>query len=175
MTLFEYPLDSPVGLLRLVATESGQLRALLWPDHPAGLVSFSATPQQVASPPSQVTALLSGVTEQLGEYFKGARTSFDIPLAMEGTEFQLQVWAALQAIPYGETRTYGEQATMIGRPTAVRAVGAANGRNPISIIVPCHRVLGASGSLTGFAGGVATKAQLLALEQHQGSLPFTSP
>ncbi len=101
---------------------------------------------------------------QLKEYFMGQRTSFDIPLEPEGTEFQKRVWQELSKIPYGQTISYGEQARRLGRPKAARAVGAANGKNPIGIIVPCHRVLGASGALTGFAGGIETKKQLLAIE-----------
>jgi len=102
---------------------------------------------------------------QLQEYFAGELREFDIPLAPRGTEFQLQVWEALRSIPYGETISYGELARRIGRPTASRAVGAANGRNPIPVIIPCHRVIGSSGSLVGFGGGLPTKQHLLALEQ----------
>lgn len=104
------------------------------------------------------------VRTQLGEYFAGDRAGFELPLETAGTAFQRAVWEALRAIPYGETRTYGEQAVAIGTPTAVRAVGAANGRNPISIVVPCHRVIGANGSLTGYAGGVDAKRWLLGHE-----------
>ena len=101
---------------------------------------------------------------QLADYFDGRRTGFDLPLAMQGTPFQLRVWRALQDIPYGETISYGEQARRIGRPADPRAVGQANGRNPIAVIVPCHRVIGADGSLTGYGGGVERKRQLLELE-----------
>lgn len=104
---------------------------------------------------------------QLGEYFAGERTTFDLDLAPDGTAFQQQVWAGLRQIPYGETWSYGQLAARIGRPTAARAVGLANGRNPISIIVPCHRVIGADGSLTGYGGGLARKQALLALEQQE--------
>jgi methylated-DNA-[protein]-cysteine S-methyltransferase len=100
----------------------------------------------------------------LREYFAGQRQVFSVPLDFGGTEFQNQVWQALLSIPFGETRTYTEIARQIGKPAAVRAVGAANGRNPISIIAPCHRVLGSTGNLTGFAGGLQAKAHLLALE-----------
>lgn len=119
---------------------------------------------------------LDHVKAQLDEYFAGKRKSFDIKLAPHGTRFQLDVLKALQKIPYGETRSYGDVATSIGNPKAVRAVGAANGRNPLPIIIPCHRVIGANGSLTGFGGGIETKKFLLALEQgetqvdSQGSL-----
>ena len=103
--------------------------------------------------------------DQLTEYFAGERTTFDLPLDPVGTEFQVAAWRALGEIPYGETRTYGEQAAGIGRPTAVRAIGAANGKNPLSIVLPCHRVVGADGSLTGFAGGLDAKRFLLTHEQ----------
>jgi methylated-DNA-[protein]-cysteine S-methyltransferase len=104
---------------------------------------------------------------QLDEYFTGDRTDFDLDLALGGTEFQRQVWSALRTIPYGETRSYGEIAEQIGKPGAFRAVGLANGRNPIGIIVPCHRVIGASGSLTGYGGGLDRKKLLLELEQER--------
>ena len=107
------------------------------------------------------------VIRQLEEYFAGKRKSFDIPLAPKGTPFQLEVWRALQEIPYGATATYREIAIQIGRPNAVRAVGAANGANPIPIIIPCHRVIGSNGSLTGFGGGIDVKRALLAHESGQ--------
>ena len=107
------------------------------------------------------------VRAQLEEYFNGERTTFDLPLAPVGTDFQLQVWAALRAIPYGTTTTYAAIASAIGNPNAVRAVGAANGRNPLSIVVPCHRVIGKDGTLTGYAGGVPNKRRLLELEEVQ--------
>jgi methylated-DNA-[protein]-cysteine S-methyltransferase len=107
---------------------------------------------------------------QLGEYFAGERTGFDLPLQLEGSEFQLEVWNALLDIGYGETESYGELARRIGRPEAVRAVGLANGRNPVSIVVPCHRVIGASGSLTGYGGGLDRKRFLLELEAGVPSL-----
>ena len=109
--------------------------------------------------------MLDRAAEQLREYFDGTRRVFDLPLAPEGTAFQRIAWRALEAIPYAETRSYGEQARAIGRPAASRAVGAANGKNPISIIVPCHRVIGASGDLTGYGGGMDAKRWLLAHEQ----------
>ena len=111
------------------------------------------------------------VREQLAEYFSGERKDFDLPLTIAGTEFQLSVLEALQKIPYGETRSYGAIAKQIGRPRAVRAVGAANGRNPIPIVVPCHRVIGHTGDLTGFGGGLDTKEVLLRLEaENSGGL-----
>ena len=111
---------------------------------------------------------LEACARQLAEYFRGARHRFELPLAPRGTDFQQLVWRALAAIPYGQTRSYGEIARAIGKPRAVRAVGAANGRNPLPIVVPCHRVIGSDGSLTGFAGGLAAKTCLLELE---GALP----
>ena len=107
---------------------------------------------------------VADVAAQLAEYFRGERRSFDLPLSPRGTEFQQEVWRALQRIPYGETRSYSDIAREIGRPAAVRAVGAANGANPIPVVIPCHRVVGSNGSLTGFGGGIDTKRWLLALE-----------
>ena len=108
--------------------------------------------------------ILVETARQLAEYFAGTRRVFDLPLDFIGTDFHKKVWAALLNIPFGETRSYGQIATEVGSPNAVRAVGAANGRNPISIVAPCHRVIGAAGHLTGFAGGLETKAMLLAIE-----------
>jgi methylated-DNA-[protein]-cysteine S-methyltransferase len=107
---------------------------------------------------------LAGVAAQLDDYFAARRTTFDVPLALHGTPFQQEVWAALQQIPYGATVSYAELAESIGRPTAIRAVGAANGRNPVSIVIPCHRVIGTDGSLTGYGGGTPRKQALLTLE-----------
>jgi methylated-DNA-[protein]-cysteine S-methyltransferase len=112
------------------------------------------------------------VIQQLSDYFAGERRQFDLPLALKGNEFELRVWAALPEIPYGETASYGEIARTIGAPTAARAVGLANGRNPIALIVPCHRVIGADGSLTGYGGGLPRKRYLLDLEA--GALPLVS-
>jgi methylated-DNA-[protein]-cysteine S-methyltransferase len=111
------------------------------------------------------TPLIEKAAAQVTEYFEGKRTRFNLPLALHGTEFQLAVWRALQKIPYGETRSYGEIAVSIGRPKAVRAVGMANNRNPISIIVPCHRVIGHDGKLVGYGGGLPLKKRLLELEK----------
>jgi methylated-DNA-[protein]-cysteine S-methyltransferase len=115
--------------------------------------------------------VLAEAQRQLGEYFAGTRKAFSLPLDFAGTEFQCAVWAALLTIPYGETRSYGDIARQIGKPAAVRAVGAANGRNPLSIVAPCHRVVGSTGKLTGFAGGLGTKAFLLALEARSSGVP----
>ncbi len=140
-------IKTPIGPLTLEADENA-----------VTAIRFSAGGAQDASP------LLDAAEAQLREYFAGARRTFDLPLAPHGTAFQQRVWAALRAIPYGETRTYGELAAAIGNPSASRAVGMANHRNPIPIVIPCHRVIGASGTLTGYAGGLEIKRRLLALE-----------
>lgn len=119
--------------------------------------------------------VLSPAAAQLAEYVAGERRSFDVPLRPTGTDFQRTAWAALLQIPYGRTRTYREQAATVGRPSAVRAVGAANGRNPLPVIVPCHRVIGSSGGLTGYAGGVDLKRRLLDLESGAGLLRLDEP
>jgi methylated-DNA-[protein]-cysteine S-methyltransferase len=149
---------SPVGILTLVATTIGLSE--LWFDKPA-----AREVQRAIGASSPRNAMLAQSARQLREYFAGARTRFDVPLDMSGTEFQRRAWLALLEIPFGETRTYANHASRIGRPRAVRAVGAANGRNPIAIIVPCHRLVGSDGSLTGFGGGLPAKAWLLALER----------
>lgn len=147
-------MPSPIGELTLVASSSG-LRAVLWPDD-AGRVRLPASLLDNSDHP-----VLIACRGQLEEYFAGTRTTFDLPLDLRGTEFQRTAWTALAEIPYGSTISYREQATRIGRPRAVRAIGTANGRNPISIVLPCHRVVGTNGSLTGFAGGLDAKAWLL--------------
>lgn len=153
-------IDSPVGPLLLAADDSAlRLIEFHTPRHP---YPRGADWQEGDNPVLQTTAT------QLGEYFAGARRDFDLPLGPQGTEFQRQVWHTLAAIPYGETISYSEMARRVGKPTATRAVGAANGRNPIPIVLPCHRVIGADGSLTGFGGGLPTKQYLLQLE---GALP----
>jgi methylated-DNA-[protein]-cysteine S-methyltransferase len=148
---------SPVGKLKLVASETG-LIAILWDNDNPRRVPLSGLVED------NNQSVLVETERQLTEYFAGKRDVFTIPLDMRGTPFQQDVWRALQAIPFGKTLTYGEIAKQLGRPNASRAVGAANGRNPISIVVPCHRVIGSSGKLTGFAGGLDVKAQLLNLE-----------
>lgn len=154
----EYKLmPSPVGQLTLVA-RNGKVAAILWETERANRVRLGELVEVDDSP-----ALLQA-ERQLNEYFAGTRDRFDLELDFEGTEFQKKVWAALLTIPFGETRSYSQIATQIGSPKAVRAVGAANGRNPISIVAPCHRVIGASGRLTGFAGGLEAKQYLLTLE-----------
>lgn len=150
-------MPSPVGALKLVASDRG-LAAILWENDAPDRVRLGAMTAATDDP------ILAETRCQLDTYFSGARTTFTVPLDFNGTEFQRSVWDALIRIPFGETRSYGDIARDIGRPTASRAVGAANGRNPISIIAPCHRVIGSNGALTGFAGGLAVKEFLLAME-----------
>lgn len=157
MALARSTMPSPVGELTLIGSETG-LVAVLWENDDPTRVRLADVQDEADHP------VLTRTAAQLAEYFAGERRSFDLPLDFRGTDFQKSVWAQLLAIPFGETRSYGEIARNLGNPTASRAVGAANGRNPISIIAPCHRVVGASGSLTGFAGGLETKAFLLKLE-----------
>lgn len=151
-------IDSPVGVLTLVARGEA-LAAVLWPEETEGRVRFAAEPVQTSK--TSTHAVLEAAEQQLSEYFAGQRRNFELDLDPKGTEFQRQVWWSLADIPYGETSTYGKQAAHIGRPAAVRAVGSANGRNPLSIVLPCHRIVGANGKLTGFAGGLDTKRWLL--------------
>ncbi len=150
-------MPSPVGELTLVA-RGDALAAILWQDDQPTRVRLGQLREDGAHP------VLLQTQQQLREYFAGTRQQFEVPLDFMGTDFQRQVWQALLTIPFGQTRSYGEIARQIGRPAAVRAVGAANGKNPISIIAPCHRVIGATGALTGFAGGLEAKQTLLALE-----------
>ena len=153
-TLYE-TFDSPIG--ELLAVGDGEALSGLYMQAGRRPVTVPGSWERDADP-------FSELREQLGEYFAGDRREFDLALAPEGSEFQLRVWEALREIPYGETESYGELAARIGHPGSARAVGAANGRNPISIVVPCHRVIGASGSLTGYAGGLERKRLLLELE-----------
>ena len=149
--------ETPVGMLKLVASDR-DLVAILWEGDDPKRVRLGALTADPTHP------VLCETERQLNEYFAGERQAFDLTLDLIGTEFQKRVWTALLRIPFGETRSYGQIAADLGKPRAVRAVGAANGKNPISIVAPCHRVVGASGELTGFAGGLATKAKLLAIE-----------
>jgi methylated-DNA-[protein]-cysteine S-methyltransferase len=151
-------MGSPIGTLTLVATDLG-LAAVLWEIERPDRVRLAIESEEVRHP------ILTSAECQLQEYFAGGRTAFELPLDVVGTSFQREVWRALRTIPFGETRSYGQIARQIGHPTAVRAVGAANGRNPLSIVTPCHRVIGADGSLTGFAGGLDVKARLLDFER----------
>lgn len=160
-TVFYTTLESPVGPL-LLAGDAEALR----------LVSFESS-KHAARPQGdwrQDKAPFAEVTRQLQAYFCGELREFDVPLALEGTDFQRRVWNVLRGIPYGETISYLQLAERIGNPKAVRAVGLANRSNPIPIIVPCHRVIGSDGSLTGFGGGISTKKKLLELESRQLSL-----
>ncbi|MDR6205036.1 methylated-DNA-[protein]-cysteine S-methyltransferase [Paraburkholderia sp. GV068] len=156
-------MDSPVGQLKLVA-RGDRLTAILWENDKPNRVRLGELVLADDRP------ILLETERQLHEYFAGNRDAFDLALDFQGTEFQKKVWAALLTIPFGQTRTYAQIAAQIGNVNAVRAVGAANGRNPVSIVAPCHRVIGASGNLTGFAGGLANKMLLLALEAGQTSL-----
>lgn len=150
-------MKSPVGELTLVTRGQG-LAAILWENDNPNRVKLGTLEKDDRHP------LLLETERQLERYFAGDLQEFSLPLDFVGTEFQKHVWSALVTIPFGETRTYGEIALQIGNPKAVRAVGAANGRNPISIIAPCHRVIGGNGTLTGFAGGLRAKSFLLTLE-----------
>ena len=163
MSLVYKMMESPVGKLKLVASDKG-LTAILWEKDDPSRVRLSEMIEDRQHP------VLVETEQQLGEYFTGKRKTFTVPLDLRGTRFQQNVWEALCSIPFGETRSYGQLAEQLGNPRATRAVGAANGRNPISIIVPCHRVIGSSGKLTGFAGGLETKARLLHLEQKDTTL-----
>jgi len=149
-------MDSPMGPVTVASTGKGIASIHFGNSVPSGgLTDPSANHQTV---------------EQLTEYFEGKRTQFDLPLDVEGTPFQKAVWSELLRIPYGETRTYGEIAKAIGRPGAARAVGMANHENPVAVVIPCHRVIGRDGSLTGYAGGVQLKAQLLSIERRHRTL-----
>jgi len=157
MTLVATIIPTPVGPLTVVASNDG-LRAVLWSEERDGRVRL---------PEFELGehAVLTDATVQLGQYFAGERVAFELPLDLVGTEFQLAIWRGLAQIPHGATSTYAAEATRVGRPAASRAAGGAIGRNPVSIVLPCHRVIGASGALTGFAGGVGAKRWLL---EHEG-------
>jgi methylated-DNA-[protein]-cysteine S-methyltransferase len=154
---------SPLGVLQLVASEHG-MRGIYFDEHR----HFKGKGGDWRHEPAH--ACLTQTARQLQEYFAGTRMEFDVPLDLQGTPFQQSVWKELQAIPYGSTISYAQQAQRLGKPLATRAVGAANGRNPVSIIVPCHRVVGAGGAVTGYAGGLERKRALLALEARVPSL-----
>jgi methylated-DNA-[protein]-cysteine S-methyltransferase len=163
-TTYSYKtMKSPVGRLKLVASKRG-LAAILWENDDPKRVRLAPLVEDETHP------VLLEAERQLNDYFAGKLRKFSLRFDFAGTEFQKEVWRALAAIPFGETRSYGDIARQIGRPKAVRAVGAANGRNPISIIVPCHRVIGSNGKLTGFAGGLETKAFLLKTESEKEHL-----
>ena len=147
-------MESPVGTLTIVASDKG-LRAVLWPVEKEGRVRFAEQVEPEDHP------VITQTIQQIEEYVAGTRRNFDLPLDPVGTEFQQSVWEALMKIPFGETQSYGELAAELGKPNASRAVGSATGRNPISIVVPCHRLVASSGKLTGFAGGIEAKQWLL--------------
>ena len=157
-TMYWHEIDSPIGTV-LLAGDAHHLKR----------VHFQSGPNPLQEQPGWVASRspFAGVITQLAEYFEGRRRAFDLPLAPSGTDFQRRVWRALAAIPYGTTISYGELARRVGNPRAARAVGLANGANPLPIVVPCHRVIGANGSLTGFGGGLPIKRALLALETRQ--------
>jgi methylated-DNA-[protein]-cysteine S-methyltransferase len=160
-------IPSPIGKLKLVASDKG-LAAILWENDNPRRVRLGNTTEDRNHP------VILETERQLKEYFDGKRKSFSLDLDLVGTRFQNEVWQALLAIPFGETRSYGQIARQLGNPQAMRAVGAANGRNPVSIVVPCHRVIGTSGKLTGFAGGLEVKAFLLGLEDKEKTLKRAS-
>jgi len=170
--VFTAEVDSPIGKLRLASTDAG----LAWLGLPrAGGRGFAGWLARNAPGARREAAFAPNrdAIRQLGEYLGGKRTAFELALDLRGTDFQRAVWSALLRIPYGETRSYGEIAREIGRPHAVRAVGTANGSNPVALVVPCHRVIAAQGKLGGYGGGVDLKRRLLAMEQsvrHQGAL-----
>lgn len=161
---------SPIGPLTLVASDAG-LREIRFPEHPRSATTAVAEPSAVAAPAAPSDHhVLADATRQLHEYFAGTRRTFELPLAPSGTAFQLAAWHALTTIPYAATVSYGDQARRLGDARKARAVGAANGRNPLPIVVPCHRVIGTNGSLTGFGGGIEAKAWLLDHERSVAGL-----
>ncbi len=161
------PYHSPLGTLSIIADDEG-LRALLLPGEmenlPKGDSGGSGSKAEAKIKPIS-QSVIDATKEQLTQYFKGERKVFDLPLAPKGTELQKKVWAALLEIPYGETRSYGDIAEAVGNPKGARAVGMANNRNPIAIIIPCHRVIGKDGSMVGYGGGIPAKEKLLELEK----------
>jgi O-6-methylguanine DNA methyltransferase len=163
-TVYYAQLQTPIGLVRLFASARGLVRLAL----PNESRSVAETYVERRLGPACVRddeAAHAAALEQLAAYFAGARRTFDVPLDLHGTAFQRLVWDAVAAVPYGETRTYRDVARAIDRPAAVRAAGAANGANPVPLIVPCHRIVGTNGSLTGYGGGIEVKRHLLALER----------
>ena len=159
--LYRLLLHSPLGPLTVAATAEALVRIDFGRTEPAA----AADPEAYAATAPQAAALLRRAARELEEYFAGERRDFTLPLAPAGTPFQQRVWRALEAIPYGETRTYAQIAAAVGNPRAVRAVGGANHRNPLPVVIPCHRVIGADGSLTGYAGGLARQTLLRGLER----------
>jgi len=156
-------IDSPIGPLTLVAAR-GMLTGLYLDAPRSGSARHEPGAAVLGAPGDPASKPFSAAAAQLAAYFAGRRTEFSLPLAPAGTQFQRRVWAGLREIPYGETWSYGQLASKIGNPTAARAVGLANGRNPIAVVIPCHRVIGSDGSLTGYGGGLDRKRYLLDLE-----------
>jgi methylated-DNA-[protein]-cysteine S-methyltransferase len=150
---------APFGVLTVVGSDLG-IRYVLFNND-----AHSKSLEQLQISDTEIHGTVNDAISQLEEYFAGSRQNFDLPLDLRGTEFQIEAWRALADIPYGHTASYGQQAASIGRPKAVRAIGGANGRNPVAIVLPCHRIVGADGSLTGFGGGIAVKKWLLDHEQ----------
>lgn len=167
MSLRRLTIESPIGPLTLLADDKG-LTQIFFANQ--DMASTGLTSDEIPEAPDDPVLITTAA--QLGEYFAGERTTFELPLHLEGTNFEREAWRALATIPYGETTSYAHQAEVIGRPAAIRAVGGANGRNPIPIVLPCHRVVGSDGSLTGFGGGLAIKRWLLDLESGTQRLPF---
>lgn len=157
MSIVHKTIASPVGVLKLLASKEG-LAGIFWEHDDPKRVNVDPGPEETNHP------VLLETERQLKDYFAGIRREFSLPLDFAGTDFQTKVWQALLTIPYGETRSYGQIARQIGNPKAARAVGAANRKNPISIVAPCHRVIGANGAMTGFAGGLDIKVKLLSIE-----------
>jgi methylated-DNA-[protein]-cysteine S-methyltransferase len=163
MTTYAHRFRSPLGELFIAVNDEGALLRLLF----AGNRDRDALTAGLVPPIERSAARCAHVVRQMDEYFHSERRDFDLKIELQGTEFQKRVWKELQRIPYGETISYRQLAARLGRPTATRAVGRANATNPISVVVPCHRVIGADGSLTGFGGGIDVKRSLL---QHEGAL-----
>ena len=171
MSLLSHTYPTPLGEMTALLSDRG-LCLLEFGERTKGLAREIAQVEAARGGPARAgeNALTAQLGRELAEYFKGQRRTFDVPLDLVGTPFQQSVWHALLAIPYGQTRSYASQACAIGRPTATRAVAAANGQNKISIVVPCHRVIGSDGSLTGYGGGVARKEWLLGMERGERAL-----
>lgn len=165
--MYQYFMDSPLGRLRLVE-DDGYIKEISLSDMPPARLNSEGriikTAETYTDALTEKTSVLADAERQLNEYFAGIRKHFELPLKPEGTAFFQSVWQELQEIPYGQTCSYGEIAKRIGKPTAARAVGMANHHNPIMIIIPCHRVIGADGKLVGYAGGLDIKERLLSLE-----------
>lgn len=159
VTYHRATLNAPIGPVVVVASDRGLHNVMFDPDDMPRILEGCIVTEKPSHP------VVAAALRQLREYFAGTRTSFDLKLDLEGTEFQVSAWKALAKVGFGRTASYSQQAASIGRPTATRAVGAANGKNPVAIVLPCHRIVGADGSLTGFAGGLDTKRWLLDHEQ----------